>query len=247
LAGKVPGDFALKIGADEDACKDHDDHDAATNSCRTDGVEESEERCKDIKLHLDLQTPGDEVEKLYRKKVSHVDDVRQQRRDERPETMLADGDGRGVEQERQDVGRFEPGEATAQVRLDGDGLPVKETLSQKRLSQNEAADGEEEEHPAVAVINKRQDVLPILIAKCVAAAKVGLSEDMHEQSGGYRDETEAVDLGDPVSVSCDATKFHSSPKVSGGADSIGGRKSPCSNQQLYYPNPPRISRVRDDP
>ena len=57
---------------------------------------------------------------------------------------------------------------------------------------------------------------------------------MHEQSGGYRDETEAVDLGNPVSVSCDATKFDSSSKVSGGADSIGGRKSSVEQSTALF-------------
>lgn len=211
LAGQVPGCQALEIDADQGAGKDHRDDDAATKSGGTDGVEEPEQRREDVELYLDLQTPGNEVEGLSRHKVSQIDDVRQERRDQRPQAMLGDCDRKSVDEQGEDVGRLQPSEPAAEECLNRDGLAVEKTLTQEWLSQDETADGEEEQNATVAVIDEDGDAVFILRREYLPAAEESLSENVNEQGGGDGYKTQAVDLGNPVSVCRDAAKFHSIP------------------------------------
>lgn len=112
-------------------------------------------------------------------KVSQVDDVRKKRRDERPETMLADRDRTAVDEERENIRRFETGEPAAEERFHGNGLAVEKTLTQKWLGKDEPADSKKEKNTAVAVIDEGADAVLVLGRKYLIGVVVGLSENVN--------------------------------------------------------------------
>src|ERR1700733_2548983 len=84
-------------------------------------------------------------------------------------------------------------------------------LTQKRLRQNEAADGKKEQHAAAAAIDQVEDVVMGLEDKGMVASQVGLAEDMRKQSRDDGNEAQTVDLGNPAPMRCNPAKFHSIP------------------------------------
>jgi hypothetical protein len=194
------------------AGKNESYHDPSTKDRGSYRVEASKKRRENVKLYLDLETPGDKVETLSGNKISQIDDVREQRRDERPETMLGDSDCNAVDQQGKNVRGLQPGEAALKERLYGDRLPMKKALVEKRLSQDEATDCEEEGHSAVAVTDDPKNDVSVLRRECLATTVEGLYENVNKQSGADSDETEAIDLGNPVSVRRDTAKFHCVPR-----------------------------------
>ena len=201
-------------GADDDRS---DEHRAAPGAI-PDREQRADERGEDVPLDLDLERPGDGIDRARGRvdDVVHVADAGEQMGKERAVARIDHGQRHRAEEQVRDVGRLEPGHAAQEVLSERHGRPAREVMLGERHGQDESAEHVEQSHPEVAVGEEQaQRVERRRLRDVCGRSRQDVAVEVEADHRRDGEEPEPVDLRDEAPRRRDARESTKEPRVRG--------------------------------